>query len=358
MKRYIRSLVGQDKINKFLAALRYARLRIDLSLIRLCSLTRFSAGLYYLFFNHGFKREQQSVLCARLAYHKEDAASLQTSALLRRNTHRLEKGLIMRPRKSIFAESYIRETVECYAQSIKIPGFSIEELKWAGDVLREYFQVVDDPSVDEPRTLFMRLDVVSKEPSILYSPYERERVAQSGINYDNLLVLFKQRRSVRWYEDKPVEINLIKQAVTAASYAPSACNRQSFYFYLVIEKDKIKAVADCAMGTVGFADNIPCLIVVVGDLSAYPEDRDRHIIYIDSALASMQLMLSFEALGLSSCPINWPDIESREARLQRLLALPDSCRPTMMISVGYALGKGGIPYSQKKNADTLIKVVE
>ena len=96
---------------------------------------------------------------------------------------------------------------------------------------------------------------------------------------------------------------------------------------------------------------------MVGDLSAYPGERDRHLIYIDGSLAAMQLMLAFETLGLSTCSINWPDVEAAEQKLEKLLDLKPYERPIMLLSVGYAQDKGGIPYSQKKDAQVLIKKV-
>jgi nitroreductase len=108
------------------------------------------------------------------------------------------------------------------------------------------------------------------------------------------------------------------------------------------------------MGTVGFAENIPALAVVVGDLSCYQEYRDRHLIYIDASLAAMQFMLALEALGLASCPINWPDIESREQSMQKLLALPVYHRPVMLIAIGYAAPTALVAYSQKKELEQLV----
>ena len=112
------------------------------------------------------------------------------------------------------------------------------------------------------------------------------------------------------------------------------------------------------MGTKGFSQNVPCTIVVSADLACYPTERDRHLIYIDSALASMQLMLALETLGLSSCPINWPDIEPLERKMSKYLNLPLSIRPVMLMAVGYALEDGKIPFSQKKSPTQLIHKVE
>jgi len=140
-----------------------------------------------------------------------------------------------------------------------------------------------------------------------------------------------------------------------ATLAPSACNRQPYSFYVSENKDKAVQIAKCAGGTSGWANNIPCTIVILGDLSAYPKEHDRHLIYIDGSLAAMQLMLAFETLGLSTCPINWPDVEKAEEEMGKLLGLKPYERPIMLLAVGYAQDKGGIPYSQKKVANVLIE---
>lgn len=53
------------------------------------------------------------------------------------------------------------------------------------------------------------------------------------------------------------------------------------------EKEKAVATAKCVGGATDFAENLPAMIAIVGDLSAYPYERDRHLIYIDGSLAAM-----------------------------------------------------------------------
>ena len=111
------------------------------------------------------------------------------------------------------------------------------------------------------------------------------------------------------------------------------------------------------MGTVGFSHQFPAFIIVVGDLSAYVHERDRHLIYVDGGLVSMSLILALETLGLSSCCINWPDIEERERSMGEALKLETHERPIMCISFGYAAEKGMVPFSQKKSFQQLIQYV-
>ena len=68
----------------------------------------------------------------------------------------------------------------------------------------------------------------------------------------------------------------------------------------------------------------------------------------------MQLMLAAETLGLSTCPINWPDVDSAEQRIRELLKLPAHERVIMLVAIGYGDPASGAPYSQKKQSDLLV----
>ena len=145
------------------------------------------------------------------------------------------------------------------------------------------------------------------------------------------------------------------KAVDAAAQAPSACNRQPFMFRYFDEPNEVRCIASIAMGAAGYADNLPALVVLLGDLSCYPHEWDRHVPYIDASLAAMQFMLSLETLGLASCPINWPDIEHREREMAAALDTPPHLRPVMLIALGYPDPQGGVPHSAKKPGESLLR---
>lgn len=348
----------RSRVRSRLAALWKERIRVALESLRAACLPLFAssqwlAGVYSCLVSGGFRREHLAVLKGRAAYYQSLAKIDTTSPLLRRNIHRLEKGLIMQPRRAIFAQDFILETVRCYRRAMVRPGFAAEELRWAADVLDAYFSVVEDaPSIHQARQEYARLqaerDQAKRSHGLPCTPFPFSSRPEAGIAYEQLTALFRRRRSVRWYQQRPVPFALIQQAINAAALAPSACNRQPYRFVVATDPDQATAIARCAWGTAGFAHQLPAMIVVVGDLSAYPHERDRHLIYIDASLASMQLMLAAETLGLSTCPINWPDVASSERKLQRILGLPGYERVVMLLSIGYGEPSGGIPFSQKK----------
>ena len=143
-----------------------------------------------------------------------------------------------------------------------------------------------------------------------------------------------------------------------ATEAPSSCNRQAFRFRFFEDPDAIQRVARLAPGTGGFAHNIPMLAVILGDLSAYHGERDRHGIYIDASLASMSFMLALETLGLSSCALNWPDVAWRERKMARVLALRPHERVIMLMAIGHADPDGLVAYSHKHAPERLRTFVE
>jgi nitroreductase len=339
--------------------LRAALDRIDGLLLPIAGRSSWLASLYYLVFSRAFGREHWAVLAGRLAYSRLGAAAnLVSSPLLRRNVHRLEKGLVMQPRQRIFAEDYIEETVAEFARLAACGGLDADEAQWAHDVLAGYFGVVDDtPRISAARRRFAgvraALRVPGGSPSV---PAPRSAGVQSAVGFDDFMQLCRQRRSVRWFEQRPVPRELVERALAAAAQAPSACNRQPFLFrYFGLPADA-QRIAGLAMGTTGYAQNIPALAVVLGDLSCYPEERDRHVPYIDASLAAMQFMLALETLGLASCAINWPDIEFRERLMERELSLPRHLRPVMLIALGYPDPQGGVPFSAKKPVAALLRL--
>lgn len=348
MKALLRNLLSAQQIYQIKSFI----LSLKLISYKFFASSKVMSRIYYAFFSSEFGRECQSVLKGKIRYHKSHQMfDMGSSALLRRNVHRLEKGLIMQPRKPTFAANYIEETVRAYKGMCNANAFCEEEKAWAHDVLDAYFNAVTDTApIKRARKEFRDIE---GQNSKSYIPYTHVNRSRTNITTEQLYQLFLQRRSTRWYKDQTVEIEKVNKAIELASLAPSACNRQPFSFYVAPNKDTAVDIAKMAGGTGGFAHNIPMLIAVVGDLSAYPFERDRHLIYIDGSLSAMQLMLAFETMGLSSCPINWPDVEVREQQIVNKLKLQSEQRVIMLIAVGYADDAGMIPYSSKKTVESL-----
>ena len=315
---------------------------------------------FYYCVDRSFHREHRAVLMGRLA-HRDSIARKEgdgAAATLRRSIHRIEKGLVMRPRRESFAVGYIEETVELFQSAVEEARRNGQTdgslVRWGHDVLSEYFAVVTDaPVIAQARARFEQVDwkCGSTLPESTPSKPYRRGLRKSAIGYHALLNLSKQRRSVRWYQARRVPREIIDRAVVVAANAPSACNRQSFRFLVFDEPEVAARLGDIPGGTSGFSGNFPCFVIVVGSLRAYPRERDRHVIYIDGSLAVMSFQFALEVQGVGSCCINWPDLEVSEKRLRSVIDLDEDDRVIMCLSIGYPDPDGLIPFSQKKDLD-------
>lgn len=311
--------------------------------------------LYMSAFSSGFRREQSAV-AAGIARHTRSKDKNALVFGLRKTVHTLEKGLTMRPRRSEFGLTLVGPAVSgiaTLAESWK-PYFDSPEGRWVLSVMDGYFEATSESTSQVIARARLSYNTVTQEltsPRDL-GPVHPERNAESA-GYEALYALSRQRGSVRWYDGRLVDRDAVDRAVLAAAESPTACNRQPYRYYFFDDPEVIRKVASIPMGTKGWGDQIPGLAVLVGDLSAYFDERDRHLIYIDASLSAQAFLFGLEAQGISSCVINWPDIAFREKLLQDILGLEKYERPVMFISYGYADESGLVPCSEKRQIDQI-----
>lgn len=314
--------------------------------------SRWLCNLYYALFSPAFRREQQAVAAGLLLHHSPgDQRSNHT--LLRRNIHRIEKGLLMQPRRDSFALSYIVEAARCYKQCSMADCAAewSKDLAWAHDILEQYFEVVQESEqVKLARDIFLEVGKPS-EGEGKKVPYNR--MGGCRVSFEDFANLARHRRSVRWFLQTPVPHTLIDKAIEVAGESPTACNRQPFFYRFFDDPEALKCIRTLPPGTAGFDHNIPMLCAVIGDLSAYYGERDRHGIYVDASLSIMSFMYALETLGLSSCALNWADIESQEREAEKMLGLKKHERIIMFIALGYPDPQGLVAFSQKKDLFSL-----
>ncbi|MEQ8437465.1 MAG: nitroreductase family protein [Ilumatobacter fluminis] len=272
----------------------------------------------------------------------------------------LEKGLVMRPRRAVFALEYIGATVDALGRLAQDDSVSEGELAWPRAVLQTYFEVVGEDDSGTIRNAKERFEAVcssgtfAPHPGAVSSvPYSQGTLDRSPVTPEAFVGLAQQRRSVRWFDGAPVPREVIDRAIEVGALAPSACNRQPFRFIVTTDAATVAQLIDLPLGTRGYGHQVPGLIVAVGNLSAFYSERDRHLIYIDASMAIMQMALAFETEGVSTCCINWPDIAERERLARRVLELERWEQIVMFVAFGYADPTGGVPYSAKRPLDEL-----
>jgi F420 biosynthesis protein FbiB-like protein len=178
----------------------------------------------------------------------------------------------------------------------------------------------------------------------------------------DLIELIQTRRSIRRYTAEAVPAELIERLLTAATWAPSAHNRQPWRFAILAE-DATKARLAAAMGArlrqdlaadgldsaaierdagrayarISGAPLLILLCLTLADMDDYPDARRRgHEMTMavqSAAMAGQNLLLAAHALGLGACwlcaPLFCPDV------VAATLALPPDWQPQGLITAGY-----------------------
>lgn len=307
--------------------------------------------IYLRFFSDAFQREERAVNRGITAY-KTGSAVGQDAYTARRNTHMLEKGLTMRPRRVTFATGYIEETVDVLDRAVAsgVLDTGSSETDWMYAVLDEFFAATADSDaiqIVRARESYDRMRQRWREIPGNNGPHHPEEPS-ADVRIDELVKLARGRRSVRWFKPDYIPRDAVEHALEVGVEAPTACNRQPYRFEIFDDPESVRKVASVPMGTAGYAEQIPGIVVVIGDLSAFFDERDRHLIYIDSCLASMGFVMGLEAQGIGSCCINWPDITARDIEMRDLLGLAEHERVVMLIAYGKADPEGLVPASAKK----------
>jgi nitroreductase len=133
-------------------------------------------------------------------------------------------------------------------------------------------------------------------------------------------VLLK-RRSIRRYKDTAVPREKILKILEAARIAPSASNKQPWYFIVVENKETIRQLAKSEWAT-----KAPVMIFVLADQEASPNWCSN-----DLGIAFEHIALAATNLGLGAC---WMGQTGREDLIRRLLDIPDKLKPIAVMPLG------------------------
>lgn len=151
---------------------------------------------------------------------------------------------------------------------------------------------------------------------------------------ESALELFKNRRSIRKYEDKPVEQDKLDCILKAALMAPSSKRCTPWHFIAVTDKEKLAKMASSRTMGSSFVANAPLAILVLA------EESKSDVWVEDASIAATQIIVEANDLGLGCC---WVQVRNRmkdeqtstEEYLRSFLKFPNNLKAECMIAIGY-----------------------
>jgi coenzyme F420-0:L-glutamate ligase / coenzyme F420-1:gamma-L-glutamate ligase len=192
--------------------------------------------------------------------------------------------------------------------------------------------------------------------------------------------LVKGRRSVRRYQDRPIEPEIVQALLEAGVWAPSAHNRQPWRFAVLTDNDEKQTLAS-RMGTLlrraRLADGddseaveadvqrsharittAPLVIVAfltMEDMDTYPDparSNAEHLMAVQGvAMAVNNILLAAQARGLGACWMCAP-LFCSEAVVEAVGA-PPHWQAQALLTIGYP-ASGGKPARRRPLSDVLL----
>lgn len=199
-----------------------------------------------------------------------------------------------------------------------------------------------------------------------------------------LLELLRTRRSIRRFRPDPVPRATLERLIEAASWAPSAGNRQDWHFAVATRRELIREMAAAvrrrweeiaasrggsgpAQEMAGYAirySDFAAAPVVVGVACRVAAEFHRNLLGADAeaitgssfsaAAAAQNLMLAARALGLGACCLTAP-LGARE-ELTKLLEIPRRHALVCLITVGIPDGVPATP--ARRAASEIARFIE
>jgi nitroreductase len=151
---------------------------------------------------------------------------------------------------------------------------------------------------------------------------------------DSMLEAVRNRRSIRRYQDRPIEPAVLEQLQDAMLRVPSSRNLKPWRFVFVTNKALLEALADAKASFGDFVGTAPLGVVVCADASV----SDCWI--EDCSIAAATLQLAAVALGLGTC---WIQIRARqhadgapaEKHVREIVGLEEELSVLCIVAVGY-----------------------
>lgn len=157
--------------------------------------------------------------------------------------------------------------------------------------------------------------------------------------------MIRKRRSIRHFEDKPVEEEKIDRLIEAALRPPSSMGKMPWSFIVVKDRGLLEKLSTAKIHGASFLKNAGLGILVCAD----PEISDVWI--EDAAIASTFIFLAAESMDLGACWIQFRKRNHREGITSEqfiidLMDLPERLRVLSIIAVGYP-GEIKLPHEKE-----------
>lgn len=150
-----------------------------------------------------------------------------------------------------------------------------------------------------------------------------------SMNYSDFMELAGGRYSIRSFDSRPLEREVIDKILEAGRVAPTACNRQPQRILVVNDEkalEKLRKSTECHF-------NAPAALIVCHDKNeCWKRSYDgKSSGDIDAAIVTTHLMLAAQSLGVGTTWVMYFDPEALRAEFD----IPEDLEPTAILPMGW-----------------------
>lgn len=263
------------------------------------------------------------------------------AALIRKDNHRIEKGLSLPAPRAWFGEPVLARQTTNLSRYLQSKNADSDLLAESAAVLQEYVTTFEAQTQPRPVAISKHLDILNEllgdRPSFAAGTVEINKAAvQNDLRLD-FEDFVKSRFSIRQFDGSTVPMTTIAKAVELATKTPSVCNRCAWKVYNVADQVLLKKVLACQNGNAGFGQTCGNVLIVAMDLRCFEGGGERNQAYVDGGLFAMSLVYALHSETVASCFLNWSVDFFQDSILRKLLNIP-----THEVIVTF-IGIGGYP---------------
>ncbi|MBQ5857137.1 MAG: nitroreductase family protein [Bacteroidales bacterium] len=150
----------------------------------------------------------------------------------------------------------------------------------------------------------------------------------------NFLELLKSRRTCRRFTDEDIDKKSLEYILEAAKLSPSGHRIRPWEFFVVEDKETLKALSVSKASGAALIEGAAAAIVVAADTSK------TDVWVEDCSIATIIMQLAAEELGLGSCWVQIrlrKDAEGNDAtdNVKRILNLPENYSVLSIVALGH-----------------------
>lgn len=296
-----------------------------------------------------------------LSYQPKDATSY--SAILTMEYHKLEKAISLPSPKKLYGKSISIKIIDLISNNSVFALECLEDTHIALKVLEDYCKVIartdDVENLETAESVSRKVQELSKMLPSTIATFPSGVLPGQVLtdDFEYFLQLNKNRKSIRNFSNESVPREKIFNAVDAAKYTPSVCNRQPWKIYYLDCSKKIVNALRFQNGNSGFREKIPGLIIVTSSSKHFPLSGERNQLWIDGGMFSMNLLFSLHASGLGACALNWGNDSFIDIQAKESIGIKSDESIIMMIAVGYPNENYKVCVSHRKDTKNFITLL-